>query len=342
MPLAACSRHLARAARGASSCGRAIAAATHESAGAASLEELQHLGRVGDQRDQPGHRPLRLGHRGRPAAGCPSPRRARRGSARRPGGRRVVARACPPSRSTSSSSASSTAGVGALGREHGDARPRPPSAGRTPRASGRAAPPAGRLGRRLRVGDERAAAAAAGRLQVAALAERDAAPGAASSARSRACAQLALGRQPRAGRQQPELDRRAEPLDRLLERGLRADRREHGIERRGRVELRRSSRSSRDRSQPLEAPDALPVGDRRVERRELDVGGVEVVRRRPPRRTPRAPPRSRRTARAPRAASSAAAACRSPGTRCPRTAGSSSSPCSTPCSPAAISALSAR
>ena len=47
-------------------------------------------------------------------------------------------------------------------------------------------------------------------------------------------AQLALGRQARAGRQQPELDRRAEAIDGLLERGLRAHRREHGVRRRER------------------------------------------------------------------------------------------------------------
>ena len=50
------------------------------------------------------------------------------------------------------------------------------------------------------------------------------APGAASSARCPAAAQLALGRQPRPGLEQAELDRRAEPLDRLLERRLRAGR----------------------------------------------------------------------------------------------------------------------
>ena len=32
------------------------------------------------------------------------------------------------------------------------------------------------------------------------------------------------------------------------------------------------------RSQPLEAPEPLPVGDRGLERRELDVGRVDVVR----------------------------------------------------------------
>ena len=43
-------------------------------------------------------------------------------------------------------------------------------------------------------------------------------------------AQLALGRQPRARRQQAELDRRAEALERLLERRLGAHRREDGLE----------------------------------------------------------------------------------------------------------------
>jgi hypothetical protein len=44
-------------------------------------------------------------------------------------------------------------------------------------------------------------------------------------------AQLALGRQPLAGLQQAELDRGAEPLERLLERGLAPDRSEDRVER---------------------------------------------------------------------------------------------------------------
>jgi hypothetical protein len=44
-------------------------------------------------------------------------------------------------------------------------------------------------------------------------------------------AQLALRRQSRARRQQAELDRGPEPLERLLERGLAADRREDRVER---------------------------------------------------------------------------------------------------------------
>ncbi len=53
-----------------------------------SLEEREHLGRVGDVGDQVGHRALRLGHRARPAAALPvALGQRRRGSARRPGGR---------------------------------------------------------------------------------------------------------------------------------------------------------------------------------------------------------------------------------------------------------------
>ena len=53
----------------------------------------EHLGRVGDVADQVGHRALGLGHRAPPARRSPSPRRARRGSARRPAGRRRSRRA---------------------------------------------------------------------------------------------------------------------------------------------------------------------------------------------------------------------------------------------------------
>ena len=45
-------------------------------------------------------------------------------------------------------------------------------------------------------------------------------------------AEVALRRQARAGGQQPELDGGPEAVERLLERGLRADRREYGLQRR--------------------------------------------------------------------------------------------------------------
>ena len=48
---------------------------------------------------------------------------------------------------------------------------------------------------------------------------------------------------------------------------------------------------TRPRSQPLEAPEPLPVGDRGLERVELDPGAVEVVVDHLLRRTPRARPR---------------------------------------------------
>ena len=59
-------------------------------------------------------------------------------------------------------------------------------------------------------------------------------------------AQLALGGQARAGRQQAELDRGAEPVERLLERRLRADGREDRVER----EIDAAAASAHSRSNP--------------------------------------------------------------------------------------------
>ena len=73
------------------------------------------------------------------------------------------------------------------------------------------------------------------------------------------------------GGEQAQLDRRAETLDRLFEGRLRADRRKD------RVLAHDGAPAARGRSQSLESALALPVGDRRSERRELDVSSVEVV-----------------------------------------------------------------
>ena len=167
-------------------------------------------------------------------------------------------------------------GVGALGGEHRDADldRHPLVADLAPRA--RAAPREGGVGRRLRVGDERAAAAAAGRVQVAALAERDQRL-AQRRARDPELARTARARPAAAcpGGSSPSLiavpSRSTVSSNAVCERtGAKT------------VSARRPTRatqrgSASTRSQPLEAPEALPVGDRRVERRELDVGGVDVV-----------------------------------------------------------------
>ncbi len=233
------------------------------------------------------------------------PRRARRASGCPPGGRRRSPRASPSSVAASSSSASRSARLGALGREH-----RHPHLDRHALIA-RLAPCASICGDGGSAGgsgsdDERPAAAPARRVQVPALAQRDERLAQRRARDPELRAQLALGRQARAGRQQPELDRRAQPLDRLLERGLRADRREHRVER---SVATPESAAHRRGSQPLESPHALPVGDRRLERRELDVGGVEVVRDDLLAERRARDLAARRTARARRAASPAGAAC---------------------------------
>ena len=79
------------------------------------------------------------------------------------------------------------------------------------------------------VGDERAAAAAAQRVQVAALHQRGQRLAQRRARDPELAAQLPLGRQALAGLQQAELDRGPEPLERLLERGLRVDRGENRV-----------------------------------------------------------------------------------------------------------------
>jgi hypothetical protein len=91
-----------------------------------------------------------------------------------------------------------------------------------------------RLGDGLRVGHERAAAAAAQRVQVAALDERGQRLAQRRARDAELLAQLALRGQPRARCQQAELDRGPEPLERLLERRLAADGREDRVERQSR------------------------------------------------------------------------------------------------------------
>ena len=115
--------------------------------------------------------------------------------------------------------------VGAFGREHGhaDLDGHPAVAHLMPLAQELLG---GLLGRGLGVGDERPSAPAARRLQVAGLAEGEQRLAQGRARDAQAAAELTLGRQAGAGGQQAELDRRAEAFNRLLERGLRADRRE--------------------------------------------------------------------------------------------------------------------
>ena len=220
----------------------------------------QHLGRVGDVGDQVGHRALRLGRRG-----------DQRGRAGRLGeadveahvgaaGRRRSRRALRPSRRPArSSSAIASASARSAAR---NATPSS-TASRTSQRSRQSASSSRRAGRRrggasaTNVPPPRPRTACRWPLCTSAVSawrsvER-AIPSCSHSSRS--------GGQPRAGRQQAELDRGAEPLERLLERRRGLDRREDGLR----------------RSQPLEPPYALPVGDGGLERLELDAGVVEVV-----------------------------------------------------------------
>jgi hypothetical protein len=107
------------------------------------------------------------------------------------------------------------------------------------------------LGRRLRISNERAAAATARRVQKAAWASASERLAKRRARDPEPRAQLALGRQARARREQPELDRRAEPLDGLLERCLRADWSEyHRPSLEGRLDLNRLWRHTHSRSKP--------------------------------------------------------------------------------------------
>ena len=147
----------------------------------------------------------------------------------------------------------------------------------------------------------------AGGVQVPALAERDQRlaqrrardPEASRTARARpaAACRAAAGRagsRSRAARPSPRM-RSCERTgaNTVVERGGVLQR---GARARGRV-------APAGRSQPLEAPDALPVGDGRLERGQLDVGRVEVVVDDLIAERRRAPARWRRTGRARRAAS---------------------------------------
>ena len=237
---------------------------TATSAGVLGVGPREHLGRVGDVVDQVGHRRLRLGHR-----------RHERGAAGRLGEPdveahvglpvgREVARAGRPSRRRARPAARARRGARALGGEHRDAE-----LDRQPRVA-RVAPAREHLG--------------------------------ASGARGPAA------RRPRTCRRRGRAPRRRWPLCtsavsawRSVERAMpscshssrSAGSRVPGASRPSLIALpRRSSVSSnavcdrtgaktlcerRRRSQPLEPPDALPVGHRRLERVELDPGVVEVV-----------------------------------------------------------------
>ena len=81
--------------------------------------------------------------------------------------------------------------------------------------------------------DEGPAAAAADRVQVPALGQRRQRLTQGRPRDAEHLAQLALRRQAFPGGQQAELDRGAQPVDGLLEGGLRADRGEHGLQRPG-------------------------------------------------------------------------------------------------------------
>ncbi len=173
----------------------------------------------------------------RPRAGrCRRPRPARCGSARRRAGRPRSRRAGRPCARRARERAQLVV-VGALaGERHRTELDRQPHVADL--APAREHLVAGAVGRRQRIGDERPAAAPAHRVQVAALGQRGERLAQRRAGDAQPRAQLALGRQPRPRGQQAELDRRAEPVDGLLEGGLRPDRREDRVERRVAVSLR--------------------------------------------------------------------------------------------------------
>ena len=168
-------------------------------------EQPAVLGVGGARAPRAGGRCGRSGRSSRPAprssprtsrARAAWPRRGRRAGGRRPGGRRRSPRACPSSAAATSSSASRSARLGALGGEHRDAELDRQAlvAGLAPL---REHLRRGRIRRRLRVGDERAAAAPARREHVPALAERGQRLAQRRARDPQPRAQLALGRQPR-------------------------------------------------------------------------------------------------------------------------------------------------
>ena len=182
-----------------------------------ALDHASTSRRVGDVVDQVGHRALRLGRRrherGRAGRLGEPDVEAHVGAGGRPGSRR----AGRPSRRPARSSGSIASRVGALGGEHRDAElDRQPRV--AARRASRRAPRRGALVHRRRVGHERAAAAAAHRAQVPALHQRGQRLAQRRAGDPELLAQLALGGQPRARREQAELDRGAEALERLLER----------------------------------------------------------------------------------------------------------------------------
>jgi hypothetical protein len=200
---------------------------TVDEPGMLSVGPCQDLRRMRDQRDQITHRALGLGHR-----------RHQRGRARglrepdveqdvgAPVGREVVQ--ARGHHGNELVQPFDQFRLGALGGQDGDAElDREPRVARIAPALQRVRP--GRRARRQRLAHERPSAAPTHRVQVPALDQRGQ-----RLAQRRACdaellAQLALGRQPRAGRQQAQLDRRPEPLQRLLEGRRRLNRGEDGV-----------------------------------------------------------------------------------------------------------------
>ena len=201
------------------SCARTAASSSR----CCSVGGREHLGRVGDVVDQRAHRALGLGHRRHERRRCPSSRRGRRGSARPRGGRRGSPRAGPASRRRARRAARAR-----RARRAGRPAPRPRArwrAGcRRPRASPRApratAARSGGARSATNVPPRRPRTACRWPLWTSAVSAWRSVEREMPELR----AQVALGGQPRARLEQAEPDRRAEALERLLERRLRADR----------------------------------------------------------------------------------------------------------------------
>ena len=194
-----------------------------------AFERVSTSSRVRDVRDQVAHPPLDLGHR------RDQPRRARRlgePDVEAHVGAAVVLEARRAGHPLDELlEAREVLGLRPLGGEHGRAGLDRHAVVEHAARLALEQPRAG-LRERRRVGHERAARAPAQRHEVAALHERDERLAQRGARDPQLLGQRALGRQAAARGQQAEPDRRAQPLDGLLERGRRMNGLKDGRERR--------------------------------------------------------------------------------------------------------------
>ena len=215
----------------------------------------QHLGRMRDVADQVGHRALGLGHRRH--------QRRRAGRLGQPDVEQHVGLPVDGELLDRDGhlgdqrvEALDRLRLGPFGGQHGDAE-----LDRHPDVAA-VAPVGEHLGARRpddrrRLGHERAAAAAPHGVQVAGLHQRGQRLAQRGSRDPELLAQVALRREPRAGREQAELDRRAKPFQRLLEGGRGLDRREDGVGDHSRSNPRERSQSVTNDSKASSSTRAL-------------------------------------------------------------------------------------